>query len=96
MKKIITLVAVIASAQASAYWGNGSNNGMMDHAGNGDASGEGTFSMSFSGKGNARGNTQANTANTFDGRSYGYNTPYYGYAPVAPVAPAAPVAPEAK
>ena len=25
----------------------------------------------------------------FDGRGYGYNQPYYGYAPVAPVAPAA-------
>ena len=26
MKKIIALVAIIASAQASAFWGNGYNN----------------------------------------------------------------------
>ena len=112
MKKIIALVAIIASAQASAWWGNGYNgqnngygygngysNGVMDGAG--DAHGEGTFSMNFSGKGstNMRGYGNGYGAGDGWGRGYNYQAPaYYGYAPYgyAP-APVAPVAPaEAK
>ena len=98
MKKIIAIAAIIATAQASAFWGGNNdgsyyNNGTgaFDTAGNGE--GEATFSMNFSGKGKSdfRGNGQID--DSFNG-SNGYSyAPYYG-APVAPVA--APVAPAAK
>jgi len=92
MKKIIAIAALIASTQASAFWGFNDNNGMFDGIGDGDMD----FSMGFSGK--ARGNAH----NTY--RGYGYNAPYgyapYAhapyYAPVAPIAPVAPLAPVAQ
>ena len=95
MKKIIAIAAIIASAQASAFFGdnNGSyynnGNGAFDTAGNGE--GEATFSMNFSGKGK----TDMRAAGKADDSFNGYNgyAPYYG-APVAPMA--APVAPAAK
>ena len=82
MKKIIAIAALIASTQASAFWGFNDNNSMFDSMGDGDMA----FNMSASG--NGRGNTH----NTYRGN--GYNAPYgYGYAPhYAPVAPQAPVA----
>jgi hypothetical protein len=120
MKKIIAIVAIIASAQASAFWNNdngytstdgrfdGNGYGYGDGYGRGDGSGSADmdteFSMNFKGRGRGDAKTNwdgnyngaYNGYTNFDGRGYGYNSPYYyGYgAPVAPVAPAA--APEAK
>ena len=93
MKKIIAIAAIIASAQASAFWdsSNGSTagnyNGAADMVGNGTGEGEATFSMDFTGKGRTAGDFRGNgnTAGNFSG--YGYDAPYY--APQAPVAPAA-------
>lgn len=97
MKKIIAIAAILASAQASAFWGSNGDN-MFD--GNGMGDGDASFSMGFSG------NARSSARGTGYGRGYnnynGYNAPYgygyapygaapYGYAPVAaPVAPAAP------
>ena len=97
MKKIIAIAAIIASAQASAFWdssngsGTGAYNGAGDMVGNGTAEGEATFSMDFKGRGRTDGDFRGNadTAGNFSG--YGYDAPYYGYGmmPQAPVAPAA-------
>jgi len=91
MKKIIAIVAIIASAQASAFWGdnnsgNGTHNGAMDAAGNGTGEGEATFSMSFSGKGKSAGDFKGNgnTAANLDSATTD-SAPYYYSAPVAPV-----------
>ena len=51
MKKIIAIAAIIASAQASAFFDNsngnmnGANNGSLNTAGNATGEGEATFSM---------------------------------------------------
>ena len=93
MKKIIAIVAVIASAQASAWWGgngwdrnynngygygNGYTNGVFD--GVGDAAGSGDFSMNFSGRGrtNMRGYGSGYGAGDGWGRGYNYSAPYWG------------------
>jgi len=96
MKKIIAIVAIIASAQASAFWGNGNNagngaqNGAMDAAGNATGEGEATFSMSFTGKGKTAGDFKGNGNNAVstDTASASNAAPYYT-APQAPVAPVA-------
>jgi hypothetical protein len=101
MKKIIAIVAIIASAQASAFWdsSNGNTNGAYkgngDFVGNGTGEGEATFSMNFSGKGRTNGDFKGNGTTDGNMAGYSYETPYYApYA--APVAPAAPAAPAAK
>ena len=54
MKKIIAIVALIASVQASAFWGwndgHGNGDGYVDGTGGGDAAAEADFSfdMTFS------------------------------------------------
>ena len=101
MKKIIAIAAIIASAQASAFWDsdnatyNGAYNGAGDFVGNGTGEGEATFSMDFKGRGRTEGDFKGNgdTAGNFSG--YGYDSyPYYGMMPQAPVP--APVAPAAQ
>jgi len=95
MKKIIAIAALIASAQASAFWGNGDNasngahNGAMDAAGNATGEGEATFSMSFTGKGKTAGDFKGNgnTAANIDSANSSNAAPYYYGAPQAPVAP---------
>jgi len=85
MKKIIAIVAILASAQASAMWGNGNNaangahNGAMDAAGNATGEGEATFSMSFTGKGKTAGDFKGNgnTALNADSASASNAAPYY-------------------
>jgi len=96
MKKIIAIVAIIASAQASAMWGDGNNNangahnGAMDAAGNATGEGEATFSMSFTGKGKTAGDFKGNGNNAMNVDSATTDSaPYYYGAPAAPVAPAA-------
>jgi hypothetical protein len=106
MKKVLAIVAVLASAQASAWWGNngynnqynngygygnGYSNGAFD--GVGDAAGSGDFSMSFSGRGrtNMRGYGNGYGAGDGWGRGYNQSAPYWG-APYA-YGPGAPVAP---
>jgi hypothetical protein len=109
MKKIIAIAAVLATAQASAWWGgngwdnnynngygygNGYTNGVFD--GVGDAHGEGNFSMNFSGRGHTNMRGYGNGYGYGDGwgRGYNYAAPGYGYAPYA-YAPMAPMAPVA-
>jgi hypothetical protein len=80
-------IALVAAAMgvataANAWWGGpGYGNGF------GDGFGDGSFGFNMSGSANTRAY----------GNGYGYNAPYYGYAPYgyAPYygAPAAPVAP---
>jgi len=48
--------------------------------------------MNFSGKGRTAGDFKGNGTTNTNGTAYGYEQPYYGYAPVAPAAPAAPAA----
>jgi hypothetical protein len=90
MKKIIAIAAIVASAQASAFFdnGNGSMNGANkangDFVGNGTGEGEATFSMNFSGKGRTAGDAKGNASNNGNFTGYGYESPYY--APQAPVA----------
>ena len=53
MKKIIAIAAIVASAQASAFFDNGNgsmngaNNANGDFVGNGTGEGEATFSMNI-------------------------------------------------
>ena len=95
MKKIIAIAAIIASAQASAFWdsANGSTtsgyNGNGDFVGNGSGEGEATFSMEFTGKGRTAGDMKANADSNGNFSGYGYDQPYYGAPMAAPVAPAA-------
>ena len=96
MKKIIAIAAIIASAQAAAFWdsSNGSTtgayNGAGDFVGNGSGEGEATFSMDFTGKGRSNGDFKGNGDTTGNFSGYGYeSTPYYGAPMAAPVAPAA-------
>ena len=99
MKKIIAIAAIIASAQASAFWdswdsGNGSAtgayNGAGDMVGNGTAEGEATFSMDFKGRGRTDGDFKGNADTNGNLSGYGYESyPYYGAPMAAPVAPAA-------
>ena len=91
MKKIIAIAAIIASAQASAFFGNNdgnytnAGNGAFDTAGNGE--GEATFSMNFAGKGKSDFRGNGNMTDSFNG--YNGYAPYYGAPVAAPVAPAA-------
>ena len=95
MKKIIAIAAIVASAQASAFFDNsngsmnGANKANSDFVGNGTGEGEATFSMNFSGKGRTAGDFKRNGTTNTNGTAYGYEQPAYGYAPAAPVAPAA-------
>jgi len=96
MKKIIAIAAIIASAQASAFWdssngsGTGNYNGAADMVGNGTGEGEATFSMDFTGKGRTAGDFRGNGNTAGDFSGYGYESnPYYGAPMAAPVAPAA-------
>ena len=96
MKKIIAIAAIIASAQASAFWdsSNGSTagnyNGAGDMVGNGSGEGEATFSMNFTGKGRTAGDFKGNGTTAGSASGYGYESQPYGAAPMAaPVAPAA-------
>ena len=106
MKKIIAIAAIIASAQASAFWGwdnsnnapDGRYNGKGDFIGNATGEAEATFSMTFTGKGKTRGDFKGNGDSNSNWAGYGYDAPYYyGYTPyaasVTPVtAPAQPAA----
>jgi len=101
MKKIIAIAAIIASAQASAFWDSsngsatGNYNGAGDMVGNGTAEGEATFSMDFTGKGRTAGDFKGNADTSGDFSGYGYESnPYYYGAPM--MAPQAPVAPAAQ
>ena len=79
MKILVSAISaatlVVASASASAWWGN---DGFWGNDGWGDGYVDGGFSMSFSGHGRGRGYGR--------GYGYGYDYPYYGYGPygVAP------------
>lgn len=98
MKKIIAITAILASAQASAFWGfdnsstqsDGNYTGAANGAADASAEAEATFSMSFTGKGKTSGNFAGNSNNGSNWSGYGYDAPYY-YGPYgAPVAPQAP------
>lgn len=106
MKKIIALAALIASAQASAFWGwndsynngygNAANNGYFDGVGAGDAEADFTFDFNMTARMRGEGRGYGNGYGYGDGNGYGYNAhvPYYGapygYGPMVPVAPMAP------
>lgn len=90
MKKIFAIAALIASAQASAFWGwdssNGSTNsaynGTGDFVGDGSGEAEATFSMKFTGRGKANGDFKGNGDTDGNWAGYGYDAPYYyGYQP---------------
>jgi hypothetical protein len=101
MKKLLAICLVLATTQASAFWGwndsvgsgNGYSNGWFDGVGNGEADFTFDFDMSarmnFDGMGYGDGRTYGNGY----GHGYHQNLPYYaapyGYAPMAP--PPAPV-----
>ena len=93
MKKIIAIAAILATAQASAFWdsSNGSGNsaatGNADMVGNGSGEGEASFSMEFTGKGRSAGDMKANADTDGNVSGYGYDAPNYA-APMVPVAPA--------
>jgi hypothetical protein len=90
MKKIIAIAALIASAQATAFWGwndtgnygygNAYNNGWFDGIGNGDADFAFDFDMNarinFDGAG--YGNGYGYGAGNGYGRGYNGYSPYYG------------------
>jgi len=104
MKKIIAIAAIIASAQASAFWdsSNGSTtgayNGAGDFVGNGTAEGEATFSMDFKGRGRTDGDFRGNGDTSGNWSGYGYESyPYWGgYQPYMVAPQQAPVAPAAQ
>ena len=87
MKKIIAIAAIVASAQASAFFDNsngsmnGANNANGDFVGNGTGEGEATFSMNFSGKGRTAGDFKGNGSTDTNATAYGSDQPVY--APVA-------------
>lgn len=100
MKRIIAIAALIATAQASAFWGwndganygnaNAFNNGYFDGVGNADGEADFTFDMSFSARMRGEGRGYGNGNGYGAGNGYGYNghIPYYGapygYAPPLP------------
>ena len=100
MKTIIAILAIVASAQAAAFWdsSNGSTtgayNGAGDFVGNGTAEGEATFSMDFTGRARTNGDFRGNADTDGNFSGYGYDSyPYWlqyqpHAAPQAPVAPA--------
>jgi hypothetical protein len=97
MKKIIAILAIVASTQAAAFWdsSNGSTsgayNGAGDFVGNGSGEAEATFSMDFKGRGRTSGDFRGNGDSSGNWSGYGYDSPYYYGAPMAaPVAPQAP------
>jgi len=90
MKKIFAIAAILASAQASAFWGwdnsNNSSNGAYDATGDfigdGSAEAEATFSMNFTGRGKANGDFKGTGDTDGSWAGYGYDAPYYyGYQP---------------
>jgi hypothetical protein len=89
MKKIIAIAAIIASAQASAFFDNsngnmnGANNGSLNTAGNATGEGEATFSMDMNVKTKQHRNVGVNVKGNNEGTAYATEAPY------APVAPAA-------
>ena len=102
MKKILAIAALVASAQASAFWGwddsnsasDGRYDGSADLAGDYAGEAEATFSMTFTGKAKTRGNFKG--SGDSDGRwaGYGYDAPYYwGYTPYYGTGQTAPQAP---
>ncbi len=99
MKKIIAIAAIIASAQASAFWDSsngsatGNYNGAGDFVGNGTGEGEATFSIDFKGRGRTNGDFKGNADTDGNFSGYGYESmPYYGAPMMAPQAPVAPAA----
>ncbi len=80
MNKIIKIVAVSALLGASASANAWWGNGPWSNMWDGAGNGDFSMNMSFSGRA--------------DGRGYGYQAPYYGYAPYgyAPYGYPAPVA----
>jgi hypothetical protein len=97
MKKIIAIAALIASMQASAFWGwnDSYNNGYFDGVGAADAEADFSFDMTFSAsmRGGGRGNGDGYGYGAGRGHSYNAHVPYYGapygYVPMVPVEPAA-------
>ena len=106
MKKFIAILAIVATTQATAFWGwndwgnsgygNGYNNGYFDGVGNADGAADFAFdfdmnaSMRFDGQGYGNGYGSGYGY----GNGYGYNghVPYYGapYGFVPPMVPAQP------
>ena len=103
MKRTIALAALIASAQASAFWGwndryndtygNAINSGYVDGIGTGDAEADFTFDFNMTARIRTEGRGFANGYGYGDGSGYGYNAhvPHYGapygYGPMVPVIP---------
>ncbi len=88
MKKIIAIAAIIASAQASAFFDNSNGNvnganGSLNTAGNATGEGEATFSMDMNVKTKQSRNVGVNVKGNNEGTAYATEAPY------APVAPAA-------
>ena len=81
MKKIIAIAAIVASAQASAFFNT--NNGSLNTAGNATGEGEATFSMDMNVKTKQHRNVGVNVKGNNEGTAYATEAPY------APVAPAA-------
>lgn len=85
MKKLIAIATIVASAQASAFWGwddsnsssNARHSGNTDVAGNASAEVETAFAFDFTGRIRSKGMFQGN--GTQDGKlvGYGYDAPYY-------------------
>lgn len=101
MKTLIAMVALIAAAQASAFWGwgdagnygygNGYNNGYVDGVGNADAEADFVFDFNMTARfrGEGRGQGYGNGYGYGNGRGYNAHVPYYGapygYMPVPPM-----------
>jgi hypothetical protein len=97
MKKIVLIAAIVASAQASAFWGwddsnsstRGNYDGNADMAGDASAEIETNFTFTFTGRGRTAGDFMGNTDTDGSWAGYGYDYPYYWGGPYgSPVAPA--------
>ena len=105
MKAILTIVALVASLQAAAFWGwndnrssgYGYSNGYADTVGNADAAADFTFDFDMTARMHWEGQGYGNGygRGVGDGYGYGYNSyiPYYG-APYGYLPPPMPVVAE--
>lgn len=84
MKKIVAIVALLASLPAAAFWGwgdgtwNGDELGYADTAGTGEADFSFDFSMTARLRGDARGYGNGNGGAYQQGYGYASQIPYYG------------------
>lgn len=84
---VIALAAVMASAQAAAFWGwsdsnersEGRYDGSGGMSGQGTTEGEATFNLGFKFRGKTDADVKGDADSDSSWRGYSYDTPYYWY-----------------